>query len=127
MAWEVWKLMSSSSTTPATLQEGLSVIEKVGLPHLFLPSLLYNMEQRRVSDVHPDGLIGWGLDSGDPGGQLLLTGPPGSPARESPSRSRKLLPSRSGMDSSRWFRSSAETVASMAWHVDTNVCTSCMH
>lgn len=71
-----------------------------------------------------------GLDNGDPGtpgGQLLLPGPPGSPARESPSRSRKLLPSRSGIDSSRWFRSSAETVASMAWHVDTNVCTSCMH
>lgn len=70
MAWEVWKLKSSSSTTPATLQEGLSVIEKVGLPRLFLSSLLHNMEQRRVSDVHPDGLIGWGLDSGDHSGRM---------------------------------------------------------
>lgn len=39
----------SSSTTPATLQEGSSVIEKVGLPHLFLPSLLHNMERTETS------------------------------------------------------------------------------
>lgn len=59
-----------------------------------------------------------GLGSGDPGapptGQAFLPGAPGGPARASPSRSRKLQPSRSGMDSRRWFRSSAETVASMA-------------
>lgn len=61
MAWEVWKFLNNFCHPSG----GLICHREGRAAPLFLPSLLRNMEQRRVSDVHPDGLIGWGLDSGD--------------------------------------------------------------